>query len=141
MTVEVATPICLDVKLVEKCRNFGNCCCNIDSVPESVKSQFDGNFHESEGINELFVSVGLFSVIRMERPVQIIVPASRFCLPERESTSANNSSDPCHVFGKLSFPIEEFFPFVGESGKCGERVERNDRLERGELSRNKGCCG
>lgn len=117
VVVEVASPICLDIKLVERCRGFGSCCCNIDSIPESVKGRFDGCFVDGMGVNELFVSVGVFSVIRMERPVQIVVPATRFCLPDRDSTPASASTDPCSVFGRMSFPMEEFFPYAeGASG-------------------------
>lgn len=126
VVVEVAPPICLDVKLVERCRNFGNCCCGIDSLPEGIKGKFDGCFVDGMGVNELFVSVGIFSVIRMERPVQLVIPASRFCLPEKDSTPAISSSDPCNVFGRMGFPIDEFYPYLddnrsgdGNSGRGG----------------------
>ncbi len=128
VTVEVATPICLDMKLVERCKCFGNCCCNIDSLPDGIKNRFDGPFIDGEGRNELFVSLGIFSVIRMERPVQIVIPASRFCLPEKDSVPAIGSSDPCNVFSRMNFPLEEFFPYAE-----GGRNDRNDRNDRG-------CC-
>ncbi|MBQ3196452.1 MAG: hypothetical protein IJB65_08340 [Clostridia bacterium] len=131
VTVEVAPPICLDVKLVERCRNFGNCCCNIDSLPDGIKGKFDGCLVDGAGVNELFVSVGIFSVIRMERPVQIIIPASRFCLPEKDSTPAISSSDPCNVFGRMHFPMDEFFPYA-DTGDS--RYDRGDKGDRG------GCC-
>lgn len=126
VVVEVATPICLDVKLVERCRNFGNCCCNIDSLPEGIKERFDSPFIDGEGRNELFVSVGIFSVIRMERPVQIVVPASRFCLPDKDSVPAISSSDPCNVFGRMHFPMDEFFPYA-------EDCKNDNKTDRG-------CC-
>ena len=121
VTVEVAPPICLDVKLVERCRNFGNCCCNVDSLPDSIKCKFDGCLVDGVGLNELFVSVGIFSVIRMERPVQIIIPASRFCLPEKDSTPAISSSDPCNVFGRMNFPMDEFFPYAENNNSDNNR--------------------
>jgi len=126
VVVEVATPICLDVKLVERCRNFGNCCCGIDSLPDGIKDRFDSPFIDGEGRNELFVSVGIFSVIRMERPVQIVVPASRFCLPDKDSVPAISSSDPCNIFGKMHFPMDEFFPYA-EDCKTESKPDR-------------GCC-
>ncbi len=117
VVVEVATPICLDIKLVERCKSFGNCCCNIDSLPEGIKNRFDSPFIDGEGRNELFVSVGIFSVIRMERPVQIVVPASRFCLPDKDSVPAISSSDPCNVFSRMNFPLDEFYPYAEEGCK------------------------
>ncbi|MBQ3081399.1 MAG: hypothetical protein IJC49_03000 [Clostridia bacterium] len=129
VVVEVATPICLDIKLVERCKCFGNCCCSIDSLPEGVKARFDSPFIDGEGRNELFVSVGIFSVIRMERPVQIVIPASRFCLPDKDSVPAISSSDPCNVFGRMNFPMDEFFPYA-EDGKGHKSEDKYDR----------GCC-
>ncbi len=114
VTVEVAAPICLDIKIVERCRNFGNCCCCIDSVPDAVRQRFDGCFVDGMGLNELFVSVGIFSVVRMERPVQIMIPSSRFCLPDKDSTPAISSADPCNVFSRMNFPMDQFYPYSTE---------------------------
>ena len=125
VALEVACPVCLDIKLVENHRSFGNCCCCAEAVPDHVSSRFDGRFNGDDGVKGLFVSVGIFSVIRMERPVQLLIPSSKFCMPEKESVSDHGSSDPCHVFSKMNFPVEEFFPFV-DGGK-GERPHR-------------GCC-
>jgi len=133
VVVEVATPICLDIKLVESCKKYGNCCCNINNLPDGIKDRFDGNFIDGEGRNELFVSVGVFSVIRMERPVQIVVPASRFCLPDKDSVPAISSSDPCNVFGRMCFPMEEFYPYADECCGGNRNDNRNDRNDRG-------CC-
>ncbi len=117
VTVEAAAPICLDIKVVERCRNFGNCCCCIDNVPDVVRQRFDGCFVDGSGLNELFVSVGIFSVIRMERPVQIMIPASRFSIPEKDSTPAISSADPCNVFSRMSFPVESFYPYAEGNGR------------------------
>lgn len=119
VTVEVASPICLDVKVVERCRPFGHCCMTADSIPENIRGRFDGEFAEGIGTSNVYISIGLFTVTRMERPVQLILPASRFYLPDRDSTPAHDSSDPCSVFGKLNFPLCEFFPYADERGCCG----------------------
>ena len=123
VTVEVADPICLDIKLVERCKHFGNCCCSVDSLPDGIKKRFGGCFTDETGENEMFVSIGIFSVVRMERPVQIVVPASRLCLPDKDSTSADNSSDPCKVFSRMGFPMDEFYPYADNGcgdTRCGE---------------------
>lgn len=114
VTLEVAAPICLDVKLKERCHNFGHCCMNADSIPERVRNRFEGEFIDGIGSNSVFVSIGLFSIIRMERTVQLVLPAAQLVLPEKDSTPANDGSDPCSVFGKMNFPVAEFFPFSEE---------------------------
>ena len=115
VVVEVASPIALDIKLVERCRPFGNCCCNADSVPEGVRCRFgDTNFVEGAGINQLYVTIGMFTVIRMERPVALMVPSCLLTLPDKDGTPAISPTDPCKIFSKMSFPVTEFFPFPEE---------------------------
>ena len=53
--------------------------------------------------------VGLFSVIRLERPSQFIVCASEYCVPDKECCPTEDS-DPCSVFKCMAFPVNEFCP-------------------------------
>lgn len=110
VVVEVAKPICLDTKLVERCRPFGHCCMGADSIPDGLRERFNGNFVDGIGTNNVYVTIGLFSVIRMERQVQLMLPAAQLVLPERDSTPCG-TADPCSVFGKMSFPTDQFIPF------------------------------
>ncbi len=130
VVLEVADPICLDVKIVEKCKRFGNCRTHLDTVPDCIREHFDGNIVDGYGVNELFISIGVFSIVRMERPVQIVIPASTFCLPEKDSTPCDGNTSPCSIFSKMNFPIQEFFPYAddgclkmphekGDKGRCG----------------------
>ena len=127
VVVEVADPICLDVKIVEKCKRFGQCRTHVDSIPDCIRGCFEGNIVDGYGVNELFVSIGVFSIIRMERPVQIVIPAATFCIPEKDSTPCDTATSPCCIFSKMNFPIQEFFPYSDdcclnmpqEKGKCG----------------------
>ena len=111
VSVEVAQPVALDVKIVDRCRPFGNCCLTADAIPESVCCRFEGNFTDDIGAKRVYVTIGMFSVIRMERPVQLMLPACNFCLPEKESTPQGDT-DPCSVFGKMGFPYGEFYPYA-----------------------------
>ncbi|HBL83503.1 MAG: hypothetical protein A2Y17_10725 [Clostridiales bacterium GWF2_38_85] len=129
VVVEVAEPIALDIKLVERCRPFGNCCCNADAIPDGIRDRFgDTNFVDGAGINQLYVTIGMFTVIRMERPVSLLVPSCLLTLPDRDCTPAISPSDPCKIFSKMCFPVGEFFPFSEEpqppapSGGCKDRT-------------------
>lgn len=140
VVVEVAEPIALDTKLVERHRKFGNCCMCIDAIPDAIRSRFEGTFVDDVGANNVFVTIGLFSVIRMERKVQLVLPACNFCLPDKDSRPINND-DPCSIFGKMQFPLAEFFPYAEDQIPAsvrgsndqnrGDKGDRNDRNDRG----------
>ncbi|MDL2287026.1 hypothetical protein LJB90_00445 [Eubacteriales bacterium OttesenSCG-928-G02] len=128
VTVEVAAPICLDTKIVERCRPFGHCCMCVDAIPDNVRSRFNGCFNDDIGANSIYVTIGVFSIIRMERPVQLILPACNLYLPEKDSTPSG-TTDPCGIFGKMGFPVNEFFPYMS-GGESLDRPQPN----------NNGCC-
>lgn len=128
VVVEVAAPIALDTKLIDRCKPFGHCCINAEAIPDSVRARFEGNFVDGIGANAVYVTLGIFSVIRMERPVQLVLPATSFCLPEKDCRPHENC-DPCSIFGKMNFPMGEFFPYAEEPnmGPTPPPVGKHDR--------------
>lgn len=107
---EVVDPICLAAKVVEpgdKC-----CCCgemDVNSIPESICRVFDDVIVDNNNIRKVFVTIGLFTIVRLERDVQLLVPVIDFCIPKHECVSSTESN-PCDLFEKLRFPVDEFFP-------------------------------
>ncbi len=104
-TVQVAEPIGLSAKV---------CCDNHDScdigchIPESISKKFGGEFQLRNNSNAVFVTLGMFTIVQLERNVQMLVPSYDFCIPEKECiTTADN---PCELFNRLEFPTDEFFP-------------------------------
>lgn len=69
------------------------------------------------------VTLGLFSIIKLERPVPVLVPMYDYCIPLKECSS--NTDSPCEIFGKIAFPTNEFFP----KGLETEEAEENDDNE------------
>lgn len=108
-TVEVVQPLILDAKIVEPGCNCGCCCCDVTAVPTAVKAAFDGDLVESPDSNRLFATIGVFSIVRLMRDVQIIVPSYDFCIPEKDCCGPDEN-DPCSLFYKMEFPQDEFFP-------------------------------
>lgn len=123
--VEVAEPICLNAKildLLDKC--FEDSCC-IDQLPRGVVECLE---MESINENDLFVeedaveesdrqfptrrvvaTIGLFSIIKLIRNVQLLIPAFDFCLPKKKCIAATDEN-PCELFETIEFPVDEFFP-------------------------------
>ncbi len=112
--VEVVEPIILGTRIVNpSC----NCCCSDQdnlNLPSAIINQFNDHF-TTGGERRLVVSLGLFSVVRIVRDVQVKIPAAKFCIPEKDCCGPTEE-EPCSFFEKLCFPTNEFFP--PESGNC-----------------------
>ncbi len=137
-TVEVVPPILLAGKIVEDKHNCG--CCNIDPccVPQAVCGCFEHPPVDcTENDKKLFATLGLFSIIRLMRNVQIVVPSYDFCIPDKQCCSPGED-DPCCLFNKMEFPYNDFFPPVNtsENGINNCCCENNSRPING----NNNCC-
>ena len=124
VSVQVAKPIALSAKVCEPTHHVGPPC----RIPSKICGCYGGEFVTSCTRN-VFVSLGMFSIVQIERNVQMLVPSYDFCIPEKECT--NSSDNPCEVFSRLEFPTNEFFPpNVGElngdnSVSCSCRKNHN----------------
>ena len=56
-----------------------------------------------------FVTLGQFSLVRLERDTQLLIPAYDYCIPQSDC-SGGDPEDPCGLFKNVSFPVNEFFP-------------------------------
>ncbi len=106
--VETVDPIALGMKLVD--RGCCNCCdADIQDVPPAIIAAI-GEDVILTGANRLwFATLGQFSMIRLERDTQLLIPAYDYCIPDKECVGASED-DPCTLFGKIRFPVEEFCP-------------------------------
>ena len=126
--LETVDPIVLDCRIVDRsgCRH---CTC-VDELPDCVADRFAGALVECPTSPHLAVSLGFFTVIRLERPAQYLVSATEYNVPNKECVQAE-SDDPCSVFRRMSFPVEEFStPSIGSFTDC-PRPERGDRDDGG----------
>lgn len=123
--VEVVDPIALGAKVVDIDDKCCQCCdddFDLASVPESVCRVFDDSLILGGEQKRVFVSIGIFSIIKLERKVQLLIPAYDFCIPQKECVGATDDN-PCDLFERISFPVDEFFPpekseFVDNNGNC-----------------------
>ena len=119
--VEVLDPMVLSSKVREVC----DCPCTDSTslqIPEMIRSQFDEELVLSGDKRRLFVTLGQFSIIRLERDAQLIVPVLDYSLPTKDcSDTAGCAEDPCEMFSRIPFPSAQFAPRGCDSGTedCG----------------------
>ncbi|MBE7028636.1 MAG: hypothetical protein E7405_00125 [Ruminococcaceae bacterium] len=107
--VEVVDPVVLSAKLVEKEKCSSCCDIDITSVPGCICRCFDDDLVSSGDSKTVYVTIGIFTIIKLERSVQLMIPVYDFCIPEKECEGSTDE-DPCNIFKNLCFPVEEFFP-------------------------------
>ncbi len=107
--VEVADPVLLSATVVEPCAPVGCCVCCCGDIPEGICSAVSGALVDNDNANRLLVTIGIFSVIRIERPAQYLISAADYCVPEKECR-CDEQDDPCALFRKMAFPVNEFCP-------------------------------
>ena len=113
VSVQVAKPIALSAKLCESTHHVSPPC----RIPSRICQCFGGEFITS-CMRNVYVTLGMFSIVQIERNVQLMIPSYDFCIPEKECV--NSSDNPCEVFSRLEFPTNEFFPpNVGELNSEG----------------------
>lgn len=117
--VETVEPILLSVKALDNCCANGNTVCELGDVPEAVAAAFDAPIVLDPADRELFATVGQFSIVKLEREVQMLMPVYDNCVPDKQCEAS--SEDPCEVFERFRFPVEEFAPpaLNGVGGGCG----------------------
>ncbi len=107
--VEVVDPIALGAKIVDQCPKHCCDCFDISSVPEGICNCFEDIFSDPDSDRQVFISLGLFSITKLERNVQLLIPVYDFCIPQDECVSAS-PSNPCELFEQITFPVDEFYP-------------------------------
>lgn len=101
--VEAVDPVFLAARLVD-----ADCPTDGAQVPEMFSERLEGSSGCVVPLKIVLVTLGLFSIVKLERNVQMLIPAYDFCVPDKECESS--SSDPCELFRNIKFPVDEFFP-------------------------------
>lgn len=106
--VEVLDPMILSSKVREVC----DCPCqDVAQIPGVICGMFDEELVLSGDRRRLFVTLGQFSIIRLERDAQLVVPVVDYSIPTKEcSDAAGCAEDPCEMFSRIPFPAAQFAP-------------------------------
>lgn len=103
--VQAVDPVVLSTDICDSCD------CNISvcsSFPQSIFNSMEDTIPSCGASKAILVTLGLFSIVQMERDAQILIPAYDYCVPDRECNC--NTSNPCETFQGIDFPVEQFFP-------------------------------
>jgi hypothetical protein len=117
--VEVAEPIALNAKIIEVLENAGDDDCD-RHVPKTVVDMLEEVRLEDLDLvrdderhlviaKQVVATIGLFSIIKLVRYVQLLIPAFDFCVPNKQCIAATEEN-PCELFETIDFPTDEFFP-------------------------------
>ena len=110
--VEAVDPIVLGAKLVDCC-DCRCCDCDLCEIPTCVCQCFSCDLTPGDDYRRVFVTLGQFSIIRLERDSQLLMPVYDYCLPDKSCTCGSTGcscDDPCEMFQNICFPVDQFFP-------------------------------
>ena len=81
-----------------------------DTLEKVYASCFGGELSSGDDSRRIYVTLGQFSIVRLERDTQLLVPVYDYCMPDKECACGDGCEDPCALFRNISFPVGEFFP-------------------------------
>lgn len=104
--VQTVDPIILSASICQCC---GFECSGSLNAPAPVLATIGGVIAPADTVQrKVVVSLGIFTVVQIVRNVQMLMPVYDFCVPNKECVTG--ADDPCDVFNRIEFPMEEFFP-------------------------------
>ena len=114
--VEAVDPLALSMRISDGCcLELSDSCTR--HIPKEISQCFDDDIVTSGSCNkQLLVTLGQFSMIRLERDTQLLIPSYDYCVPDKEC--ACGEEDPCTLFSQIPFPVDDFFPPHGDDNQC-----------------------
>ena len=107
--VEVLDPMVLSSKVKE----LDPCSCEplTLQIPNAIRELYEEPLVLSGGQRQLMVTLGQFSIVRLERDAQLVVPVLDYAIPCKECCdNPGGSEDPCEMFSRIPFPAAQFAP-------------------------------
>ena len=105
--VEAVDPIARAMQFTDRpCARTGDM---IPEVPARILAALGEELVLTDAKRLWYTTLGQFSLIRLERDSQLVIPVYNYSFPENECAGATDD-DPCSLFGRIRFPVEEFYP-------------------------------
>lgn len=105
--VEAVDPIALSMQITESSLSPAED--RAPEVPAAILAAFGEALVFSGAAHLWYTTLGQFSLVRLERDSQLVIPVYNYSLPENECVGSTDD-DPCTLFGRIRFPVEEFYP-------------------------------
>lgn len=110
---EAVDPIVLSTRFAELGEGGPFYDLSLPEIPAGVLAAFDEPLAlgtASVPGRRIYLSLGQFSIIRLERDAQLLMPVYDYCMPDKECSTEKSEDDPCEIFEQVDFPVSDFFP-------------------------------
>jgi len=106
--VEAVDPIALNLRIVDS--SYVNSCeTELRNIPDSILEIIGEELVLTNQLKKLYVTLGQFSMIRLERDTQLSLDDFKYYMPDKECVCSSDD-DPCSLFSRVAFPTDEFYP-------------------------------
>lgn len=106
--VEAVDPIALNMRIVDSsCSPAGDT--ELRNIPDSIIEAIGEDIVLKGQSKKIYVTLGQFSIIRLERDTQLSFDNFEYFIPDKECVCSSDD-DPCTLFSRVGFPADEFFP-------------------------------
>ena len=118
--VEVLDPMVLAGKVHEVCDSGPHEMAV--QIPDGILKLFDEPLVTTQQQRRLYVTLGQFSIIRLERDAQLVVEVLNYAIPSKECSESPGccAEDPCEMFSRIPFPTKQFVPTGCDRGSCAD---------------------
>ena len=101
----------LDPMVLSSCIRHDKGHCSVVQIPACIRGLFDEELVTEDVNRVLLVTLGQFSIIRLERDAQLLVPVLDYSMPTKICCEAPGcGEDPCEMFSRIPFPENQFAP-------------------------------
>ena len=105
--VEAVDPIALNMRIVDN--NYECSDTELRCIPDFIRDAIGEDLVLTNQNKKVYVTLGQFSMIRLERDTQLTMENIEYFVPNKECVCSSDD-DPCTLFSRVSFPTEEFYP-------------------------------
>ncbi len=116
--VEVIDPMVLSSRVLESSEGSPR---ELTEIPEEIRNIFGRELVLDHAGRRMYLTIGQFSTIRLERDAQLTMPSGQYCVPQKTcAVDPGCQEDPCDVFSRIDFPYQAFFP---QKPDCAQPAE------------------
>ncbi|MBQ9617228.1 MAG: hypothetical protein IJR48_02595, partial [Oscillibacter sp.] len=76
--VEAVDPIVLDARIVDRCDRRD---CELCEIPDFINGCFGDGLSSCDDGRQVYITLGQFSIVRLERDTQLLIPMIDYCMP------------------------------------------------------------